>query len=118
MWINTAMLIGISEANKNLYSALAIADSAGCAVVLKQNAPAYVIFAKSDYIDTEKMAKAGIRDVKYNFSALTNLVYRAGSVCITKRGKPAYVVYDYVVVAKNIALSSLVFNVGYEKGKM
>ena len=114
MWIRTEMLIGIAETNKNIYSAFEIADEVGCAVVLKNNKPEYFIFPMNNFISTEKMPTMKIRDAKMNFTTLTNLLYNAGKVCITKRGKPAYSIFDRgTIISKDY--DKLIFILGRRK---
>lgn len=60
MMVNTNNLISISEANQNFSRVARLVDERGCAVILKNNVPRYLII---DFNQAENMQVASDEDV-------------------------------------------------------
>lgn len=101
MWIDTDMMIGITEASSNLYSAFRIADEHGTAVIVKNNKPVYVIYNTDAYkeLNTDNIKiKIAIREATRSFSSTAVKIYEAGCILVTRRKHPVYAIFDYNIV--------------------
>lgn len=79
MMINTDSLISITEANQNFSKATRLADKTGAAVILKNNAPKYVLleFSQLENLDLSipepSVAEIGKRILARNLEAFQEL---------------------------------------------
>ncbi|KKI51909.1 type II toxin-antitoxin system Phd/YefM family antitoxin [Christensenella hongkongensis] len=78
MNVNTNNLVSISEANQNFSRVARMVDENGAAVILKNNAPKYVLmeisqFQKEETASTEDVEKIGRRILEKNRHAFEEL---------------------------------------------
>jgi antitoxin Phd len=78
MNVNTNNLVSISEANQNFSRVARMVDENGAAVILKNNAPKYVLmeisqFQKEEAASTEDVEKIGRRILEKNRHAFEEL---------------------------------------------
>ena len=78
MNVNTNNLVSISEANQNFSRVARMVDENGAAVILKNNAPKYVLmeisqFQKEEAASTEDVERIGRRILEKNRHAFEEL---------------------------------------------
>ena len=78
MMIDTSALVAMTEANQNFSRVARMVDENGAAVILKNNAPKYVLmeisqFQKEEAASTEDVEKIGRRILEKNRHAFEEL---------------------------------------------
>jgi len=78
MQINTNNLVSITEANQNFSRVARLVDANGAAVILKNNAPRYILmeysrFESDEFADTATVQEIGERLVKKHLNAFKEL---------------------------------------------
>ncbi|MCL2087366.1 MAG: type II toxin-antitoxin system Phd/YefM family antitoxin [Oscillospiraceae bacterium] len=78
MQINTNNLVSITEANQNFSRVARLVDATGAAVILKNNAPRYILmeysrFESDEFADTATVQEIGERLVKKHLNAFKEL---------------------------------------------
>lgn len=81
MFVNTDVLVPMTEANQNFSKVVRIVDEEGLAVIMKNNKPRYVVVDFSEYDDIRiarearrsRIAAAGDKIISNNLEALKEL---------------------------------------------
>lgn len=58
MYINTDVLVPMTEANQNFSKVVRLVDKEGLAVIMKNNKPRYIVVEFSEYEDIQKAREA------------------------------------------------------------
>ena len=78
MMINTNNIVSITEANQNFSRVARLVDANGAAVILKNNAPRYILmeysqFENEEFADTATIQEIGEKIIKKHLKAFKEL---------------------------------------------
>ena len=76
MTVNTNTLVSITEANQNFSKVARLVDQNGCAVILKNNVPRYIVLEFSEVEKVQMAADEDIADISQRLIAKNLEAYK------------------------------------------
>ena len=76
MKIDTKTMISITEANQNFSKVARLVDEMGSAVIMKNNAPKYVVHEFNQYDDSESFTKEELMKLHEKYVRINDKAYK------------------------------------------